>query len=246
MMYVALLFNFGTLKAASSLRYLLELDLRQAPEYIAMGSLLILACSFALVFGPRVQAPASWSERILVLGALALIINISMLSASEARGSYKASAPSGTPVRSGILESGLMSGTVTARNVIVVLVESLGVPSNDHDRALFDKIWGAKRWGGRYTASYGTSPFFGTTTNAEMRELCGQWADYTTVDLERANCLPQRLARQGYEAVAMHSFRGSMFDRQDWYPLVGFGQRLFSDDLHRLGARDCGGVFPVV
>ena len=48
----------------------------------------------------------------------------------------------------------------------------------------------------------------------------------------------------GYETTAVHSFKGDLFERTDWYPKIGFDHMLFEPDLKALGADDCPGVFP--
>ena len=41
----------------------------------------------------------------------------------------------------------------------------------------------------------------------------------------------------------MHNFTGKFFDRDDWYPEIGFQQRIFLEDWEHLGLRSCGGSF---
>jgi phosphoglycerol transferase MdoB-like AlkP superfamily enzyme len=78
-----------------------------------------------------------------------------------------------------------------------------------------------------------------------MRELCGRWGDYRTlIDKRDSSCLPARLAAKGYRSQAWHSFSGSMFDRNRWYPNVGFQEMRFGERLESDGAEICPGVFP--
>lgn len=162
----------------------------------------------------------------------------------ETRGSYKASAPAGTPIDSAVLQNAITPASVQAQNLIVVIVEALGEPVEPVDRAIFARTWGAQRWSARYAVTTGKSLYFGSTTNAELREWCGVWADQYSFDFDSARCLPADFAKAGFTTTAMHSFTGDFFDRETWYPQIGFQRSLFAPELHRAGAGDCGGVFP--
>jgi phosphoglycerol transferase MdoB-like AlkP superfamily enzyme len=54
------------------------------------------------------------------------------------------------------------------------------------------------------------------------------------------------LARGGAQTTAYHSFDGQFFDRDKWYPNIGFDKQLFRSELSKGGAEACGGVFPGV
>ena len=86
--------------------------------------------------------------------------------------------------------------------------------------------------------------YYGSTTNAELRELCGQWGVYSEFDFAGARCLPQIYAAAGYQTRAMHSFTSNLFERASWYPKLGFDRIEFAPELESAGVRGCGGLFP--
>jgi len=89
-----------------------------------------------------------------------------------------------------------------------------------------------------------SSTYYGSTTAAEMRELCHTRDSY--MDLtngKKIECLPKLLAGRGYRTVSLHNFTNAFFERTRWYPELGFETRLFSQDLHTQNFRLCGGPF---
>jgi hypothetical protein len=100
--------------------------------------------------------------------------------------------------------------------------------------------------GARYNIAIGSVPFHGSTTNAELRELCGVQTSYRDLfDIPRPTCLTDEMARHGYEITGMHGFHGDMFDRKSWWPLVGIQKSVFLDDFQRSTRISiCGTAFP--
>lgn len=91
--------------------------------------------------------------------------------------------------------------------------------------------------------------FHGSTVNGELRELCGLRSNSIRLPhpaIPLNGCLPERLATLGYETMALHGYRGSMFNRSAWYPLLGFQRSLFDQDLSQALQRSsrCGSTFP--
>jgi hypothetical protein len=246
-LYVSVSFNLGAERAFWSLRYLLEINPRQSPEYIVAGVVLAAALILTLYRGTHIERPRGFRQVLLAITGLAMLINVDSMATAGLRGSYKMAAPAGTPFDSAVRQAHLVPAATTGkRNVIVVMVESMGLPLAPHDRQLFDRIWNRRAWSARYDVSNGSTPYFGSTTTGEMRELCGLWADYTEVDFKKADCLPERFRTAGYETTAVHSYERTMFDRQAWYPRIGFDRRMFKDDLLDRKARPCDGIFPGV
>src|SRR5690606_5452940 len=141
-------------------------------------------------------------------------------------------------------KAGLMAPPRDGRHVVIVIVEGLGMPTAPVEKALFDADWDRPRWRERYDVTHGLVPYYGSTTNAELRELCGAWGQYFRFDFSHATCLPREYRSAGYETTAMHAFDGSFFNRTAWYPLLGFERIDFESQLEAQGARRCGGVFP--
>lgn len=131
------------------------------------------------------------------------------------------------------------------RSLLLVVVEALGV---FHDEALNRRLFAAlddPAVAARYDVRHGTIVYDGSTTRAELRELCDRndsYLSYLRRLPEGVSCLPGRLAAQGYRTVAVHGFTGSFFERERWYPVIGFQDSLFREQLADLP--ECGWVFP--
>jgi len=242
--YMARSFNLGYDKILLSSAYLDDLNPLGSPEYAAAGLVLVVSLVLTLRYAPHTARFHSREQMLLALAGVALVVNADAMATAGTRGSYRASAPAGTPIDSAVRQNNIAPDNVTARNLIVIIVEAMGVPNNAEDRALFDRAWSPSRWSSRYEVRTGSSAYFGATTNAEMREWCGVWADYASYDFDHAHCLPQAFREAGFRTLSMHGFDGGFFDRQEWYPKLGFDKRYFSAELMQRGAGSCGGVFP--
>jgi hypothetical protein len=137
------------------------------------------------------------------------------------------------------------TGPAPGNNIALVLVESWGTmnaPGMDDyflkpllDPALF----------ARYHVARGVIPYSGSTTSAELRELCNVSGSYRMLRPAHVpDCWPARLTRQGYHVVAIHGFWSTMFDRFAWWPEIGLSHDLFMGDrAWQLPARRCGTSF---
>lgn len=135
------------------------------------------------------------------------------------------------------------------RNLVVVMVEALG---QFKDPALAAALYGAfddPALNRRFDIKRGSVPYYGSTTAAEMRELCLSKRSYLDVvdgDVDTAACLPNALARRGYDTVSYHGYVSDFFERAEWYPKVGFKRSNFADALIARagdGVRLCGATF---
>lgn len=243
LLFIASSFNLELTKALSSLVYLSELNIGTSPEYVAAALLIVVALLAGLKFGAHVPRLALPGQKLMALAPIALLVNVDMVATAGTRGSYKSSAPADAPIDSAVLRNQISPKQIAARHLVVIMVESLGTPNNDYDRALYEKAWGNGRWSGRYDVSSGTTTYYGSTTNAELRELCAVWSDYQSYAFGKPDCLPWQFRKAGFDTTAIHSFSGSFFDRQTWYPKLGFERRIFEPELLAMGAAKCGGVF---
>ena len=144
--------------------------------------------------------------------------------------------------QAGIEHNGQIQGN---NSLLIVMVESLGVfAEHDHNELLFA---GLRSEGitTRYRVREGHSPYTGATTGATSRELCGRWAGYVDyLSGHEFDCLPARLAAEGYATHAVHAYTGHMFHRFDWYPKIGFQHLVFEEQMRARGEnRSCGTVF---
>lgn len=132
-------------------------------------------------------------------------------------------------------------------NVAIVLVESWGriAGSEALTQAIAAPLL-TPTIARRYRVKIGLVPFNGSTTNAELRELCGVQANYRDLfDLPRLHCLTDRFAELGYTVTGLHGFYGDMFDRRSWWPRIGIRHRVFLDDFRKSGQTGvCGTAFP--
>lgn len=116
-------------------------------------------------------------------------------------------------------------------NLLVVMVEGLGAFENQSHQ---DLIWGpllAPEVEESFATSVGIAAYFGSTSSAEVRELCNRFGDYRHLrDVDTLDCLPKRAQSEGYQTAAFHAFTGSFFERFDWYPKIGFEKLYFLEN----------------
>jgi hypothetical protein len=245
MSFVSALFSLSIKSMFYSLRFVVELSPSASVEYILLIALLLVT----LVGAWKVlRRPQGFDKPMLIAGAGALLFGlcaVDLWAQSSTRGSYRAAPPADAPFSSGVRQSGFDALAGRGNHLVIVMVEAMGLPRDPALQAKLVQRWRQGDIARRYEVSTGSTPFWGSTTNGEMRELCGRWDNYhKLMDSADPNCLPARLARQGYRTTAIHGFKNEFFGRTAWYPNVGFQQLLFREDLVGPGVKSCGGVFP--
>lgn len=125
---------------------------------------------------------------------------------------------------------------------MLVIVESMGWHRDVRIREwLKDRLFSgtiAKR----YAYDEAAIPFNGSTTSAELRELCSYHGSYQALLSGRdPECLPRRLQADGFRTIGLHGFSGHMFDRNLWWRSLGLQQEFFAEQLSTLPR--CGGAF---
>ncbi|MGB8602194.1 MAG: sulfatase-like hydrolase/transferase, partial [Rhizomicrobium sp.] len=108
-------------------------------------------------------------------------------------------------------------------NLVLILVESWGdTPRRpDVQQTILAPIL-TPRLTASYTLQRGTVPFHGSTTHAELRELCGVDGNFRKITSRSTlQCLPDVLAKGGYAVHGYHGFSYDMFARNRWWPLIG-------------------------
>jgi hypothetical protein len=241
--YITKSFNLGWANALRAGQYVTELSLAKSPEYFVAIGVLLVSIAVAMKFAARTPTFGSKSQYLLALAGVSLLVNIDTVATAGTRGGYKESAPAGTPIDSAVLRTGITPDTVHARNLVVILVESWGVPDAPLDRQIDRQVWSPERWAARYSVTRGSTAYYGSTTNAEVRELCGAWADHNSYDFDHSRCLPERFREAGFATHSFHAFEGTFFDRETWYPKIGFDDIAFGNTLRKRGAHFCDGVF---
>ncbi len=78
----------------------------------------------------------------------------------------------------------------------------------------------------------GSVVFKGPTFAGELRELCQAQTLRIRLDdaLQHWSCLPRLLQQQGYHTHSFRTSSRSMYQAEQWYPLIGFEQRTFLED----------------
>jgi len=244
--FVSGLFNLSIKSLLYSLQFFAEIKPSNSVEYILVGSALLAMLVYAY-FAFRKDQNFETPWMILVgAGGIVALAATDYAMGQGMRGHYKRIAPEGAYFSSGAMQSGIEARADGKRHIIVMVVESLGLPRGNAEmqRLLFAEYKNNPAVRARYDLSQGFNPYYVSTTAGEVRELCGRWGDYyDLVDRKDENCMPARLAKKGYATHAMHSFIGSFFEREKWYPNIGFQTTDFGRLLIERGARNCGGVF---
>ncbi|WP_298669484.1 sulfatase-like hydrolase/transferase [uncultured Sphingomonas sp.] len=243
--FVAALFNFRVSSLIESLSFLIEMRPESSIEYYwGAVALIVTLLAGARLLRMRTDFRGNWAI-IAAIAITACLAGLDALLSLSTSGAYQRATADGAPFDSGVRRSGFASQPDGRRDLILVIVESLGQPHDPATAARLIERWKRADIAARYDFTQGTAPYFGSTTSAEMRALCGRWGNYAEVMEKRdKGCLPARLRKAGYATLALHSFDGAFFDRARWYPNMGFERRLFRDDLIRRGAASCPGVFP--
>ena len=149
------------------------------------------------------------------------------------------------PIESAAFKSGFnaVAGT-NGRNVIMVMVEGLGYLGDPAARRQMDSPLFDPRVTDKYRTSSGSVVYYGSTTSGEMRELCDTREPYLEfTKTHGSSCLPARLRTRGYATMAVHAFHHKMFERDEWYPVVGFDKEVFGEELVKVTHRLCGNAF---
>jgi hypothetical protein len=132
-----------------------------------------------------------------------------------------------------------------SRSALLILVESFGLHSNPAVHAWLERqLWDADV-ALRYRKIDGQVPFHGSTTNGELRELCGMAGSYRKVGTaqETLACLPQALDELGWTTTGLHGFSQAMFLRSLWWPRTGLQHLDFAEQLLAAESPRCGGAF---
>ena len=135
----------------------------------------------------------------------------------------------------------------TEPNVVLVLTESWGLALDQRVNAAEVAPYMTPEIEQAYRVETGRVKFYGSTTSGETRELCGdavgRWGE-SDAARRYDSCWPAQFDRRGYATLAVHGFSPTMYDRDSWYPKLGFGEKAFLPTLERAGARMCNGAFP--
>lgn len=243
---IASSFNITPTEIALALHLSAELDLFRSPLYIALiaGLTALVAANVAFLIWKR-EVLRQGNPFVLVFFALAFAAADYFTNVSpyyQLASIYGA----GVKIESAAARSGFRESVVAGRpdKVLLVLVEGLGELEDPAEQALLLKPFQDRELQKRYSIAVGSTNYFGSTTAAELRELCDTRRSYLEiVNDNHTVCFPQILSAAGYETIALHNFTSAFFDRPSWYPRVGLKKHIFGQDLQGLGMRECGTLF---
>lgn len=140
-----------------------------------------------------------------------------------------------------------MKGQEAAPNIVLVLLESWGLPNSQPLRDALVAPYAQPELLAKYTVEQGTVPFYGPTMGGEGRELCGTRIGFKLMTASKESlerCLPSRLAAEGYDNIGVHGLDGHFFKRADWWVRIGFKKQVFHDEFASQGLPTCPGAFP--
>lgn len=242
--FIASMFNMHISMIMSVIGLVLDIRPAVSIEYVTGAILLILTCGLAfwLLRQKSDLARPKW-----LLSAVGVVLSLAAADywvSKDAIGSYSRLAPAGAPFTSATMQTGLLGLADGRTNVMVIMVEAMGQPKDPQLRSRLDQIWMRPDLSSRFDISHGETTFFGSTTSGEVRELCLRWGNYDEIAAPDPRCLPAILAKRGYRTTSFHAFHAEFFERDRWYPLIGFQRMVFGEDMMAKGASYCPNVFP--
>ncbi|MCO5073562.1 MAG: hypothetical protein M9944_20395 [Rhizobiaceae bacterium] len=239
---VAYLFDMPVETTLQAIRYAGEIKIQASALYIGAGAYFVILICLLTYLTRRNRAALRRASPIL-----ATMIAVGISFADFNLNGYK---PVSRPeFESAMGQNHLTADTIVARNhnLLLVIVEGMGAFANPQERALLSgRLNDAAK--DRFILRSGTSRYYGSTTGAEARELCGAWGTYVNFLRGEINgCLPQQLADRGYRTVSYHASGSDLFSRKNWYPHVGIQETNFYEDIERQRpgeiGKNCGSVF---
>lgn len=241
--FIARMFNMNLTMLMSVAPLVLGINPFASPEYVLGAALQLLT----LVGGCwLLRFRSDFSRSGWLFGGIAaalLAAGGDYLSSRAAMGSYARFPSADAPFSSATGQSHLIALADGKTNIMLVMVEAMGEPRSPALRARFDRMWMRPELAEKYEVIRGSTQYYGSTTSGEVRELCRHWGDYPQITKAEPRCLPWILAKRGYGTTAVHGFHSNFFDRERWYPLIGFQHSVFGEDLLKSGARLCPNVF---
>jgi Sulfatase len=242
--FISHMFNMHISMILSVVGLVADIQPAVSPEYVAGAGLLAAMLALAIWLLRQDGNFTQSRHAIVAMIAIFALAGADVAISRGTMGSYSRTAPEDTPFSSASHQADLLGLADGKTNLMVVVVEAMGQPTDPRLAAQLDKIWMRPELADKYVMSRGDTAFFGSTTSGEMRELCQRWGNYDEIKAFDTSCVPAILAQKGYRTTAFHSFTKKFFDRQTWYPLIGFQDMVFGEELKARGVSFCPNVFP--
>lgn len=265
---LAMAFHFSTpLEFIRAIKFGSALQLRDfVTPANALSALPFLLCGYATARLCRRRQPRFTLAAVAITAVLALVDMVNGSSALSDKGTWKLPMnlagsplttlasiqihqPNGAPLRKiDRMETAEQLIDVVAwaqehpnRSVLFVIVESLGAPQSTQLRAWLDRQLAPPA---SYELRTSDVPFRGSTTAGELRQLCALAGSYRGMSQALGSqCLPARLAATGWKTTGLHGFSRRMFDRQQWWPMIGLQDLHFIDSPLLANEKHCGAAF---
>jgi hypothetical protein len=243
--YLALLFNLAPSEIGMALHLAAELKPWKAPIYLGMAAGLTAMLAVNVLVLIRFNARLRQGNTIVLMGAALVLAAGDFASNTSLHYQFGTLYSAGKPIDAAVKTSGFLdTATTTRRNVLLVMVEALGEFADPQQQAVLLAPLRAPELLARYDVKIGGSTYYGSTTAGEMRELCQSREPYQTlIEHKGRGCLPDAMAARGFATIGMHNFTSRFFDRDKWYPNLGFQRRIFGEELVGQVPKLCGGAF---
>ena len=240
------LFGLTLAEAVFALQFINELDILNSQLYVVL--IVAVTAIFGLTFYLLLRHAkdlrhARWTQ-MLILGLVAIPADIAINTPRNSN--FWLSVGRDIPFESAMINSGFIKlmEQPNGHHMLVVIVEALGHFADPKQQRLLEDALQSSGLDARYAITTGMSSFIGSTTASEMRELCATRDSYLdSLDKTQPDCLPFRLNAAGYTTTGYHGFSAGMFQRDLWWPHIGFQQQFFGETLQQPGERFCGDVF---
>ena len=244
---LSLLFNIGPVSLLEVADQIQRMDILASATYL--GAILAVLCTTSVVIFLASRYQSIWRKLSLVpvtLVALAFACTDYLLqsTATYKFGNYLSA---NAPFESAVSDSQLRAvpGDARTPSLFIVMVESWGAIRDERISRLSTQPLRSLALLERYEVQQGTTAYYGSTTNAELRELCGLWGNYKTwLEQPQSLCIPEQWRAAGFKTTAFHGFSRTMFEREQWYPNIGFAKTLFQEDLRPAEHPTCHTIFP--
>jgi hypothetical protein len=243
---IALLFNLAPSEIGVALHLSAELKLFASPFYAALSIALAVLVGVNIAVLTLKRQVLRRGNPVVMMGVACAFAAVDFVTNVSAHYQFGTLYSAGKPMESAAAASGFRSAALagSGRHVLVVMVEALGHFADPAHQALLLQPFRDRTLLERYSVTTGSTTYYGSTTAAEMRELCNTREPYQALlEGRQLTCLPEQMASLGYRTMSLHNFTSAFFGRDHWYPKLGFEKRLFAPDLAGTVHRLCGGPF---
>jgi hypothetical protein len=243
---IALLFNLAPSEIVLALHLTANLHLFSSPLYIGIAFGLALLLGVNIVMLTRNRDLLRAGNPLVMIGLALAFAAADFAVNTSAAYQFGTLAAAGKPMESAADSSGFRAMALTGKQprVVMIVVEALGHFANPASEKILLSPFADPELRKLYNVTSGETTYYGSTTAAEMRELCDTRKPYQdALEGKPFVCLPRQMKDRGYHTSAMHNFMGTFFERMQWYPKLGFDDEFFFKDLAPSMHRLCGGPF---